>query len=224
MAKRAFSIVELLVVISLSAMVIGATVTLYGYTVNRLAIATSRFAALDQVRKLHGDIEDVVRDSVSTSTVASVSGTALKCILAANSQRASSSPSLKKSQLAPPVSVAKRGYERFGSGTRVWFYFAGTSGTFNTVGTTLFRAERSDDSPPTATDVVAAWRFHPGTTTPRFDLITTLTFSVNTTTRTVSTTIAARALWRDERSGLASDKSSQTFTEMRTTGWRHWLR
>ncbi len=226
MAKRAFSIVELLVVVSLTAMTIGITVALYGYSVNRLAQATSRFAAVDQVRKLHDEIDAVVRDSVAASTVATGSGTALKCLLAYESKRASNvttGSESKTSLSAKPVSVTKRGYEKHGAGKRVWFFLADSSGAFGSTGTTLWRAERNDDSTPTVLDVVSSWRFYPGTTNPRFNLVTSLGFVVNTSTRTVTTTVGARSLWRDERTGTAAEKDSQSFTEARTTGWRHWF-
>src|ERR1051325_8276046 len=90
MAKRGFSLVELMIVVILSALVLGVTVSLYGFSMTRLAQGSSRFTTEDQARKLLDEIESVVRDSVSVSTVTSGSVTGLKCVLAQQSSRSAS--------------------------------------------------------------------------------------------------------------------------------------
>lgn len=226
MARRGFSLIELMLVITLTALTIGVTVSLYGYSVNRLSQATARYASVDQVRKLQDEIASVIRDSVAATVVNTANGPALRCTLAFESKKGTTSTggaTNKVADTAEPIAVTRRGYEKHGSGKRIWFYLADGNGTFGSIGTHAWRAERTDDSTPTPGDLVTSWRNHPGTSNPRFDLITSVGFVVNSTLRTVAVTVAGRSLWRDERTGSTSDKASQAFSETRTTGWRNWF-
>jgi prepilin-type N-terminal cleavage/methylation domain-containing protein len=226
MAKRGFSIVELMIVVILSALVLGVTVSLYGFSMTRLAQGSSRFSTEDQARKLLDEIESVLRDSVSVSTVTSGSVTGLKCVLAQQSNRSASitSTSSKLASSADPIGVTKRGYDKHGTGKRVWFYMGSSTGAFGTSGTTCWRAERNDDTNPTTTDVIANFTNFTGSSNQRFPLVTSISFSIDSTNKTATVTVASRMLWRDERTGSATEKQSQTFTETRTIGWRHWFK
>jgi prepilin-type N-terminal cleavage/methylation domain-containing protein len=77
MAKRAFTMVELLFVVALTSLVLGATVGLYGFTMTRLAQGAARFSTEDQARKILDEIEAVVRDSSSVTLVSSGGQTGL---------------------------------------------------------------------------------------------------------------------------------------------------
>jgi type II secretory pathway pseudopilin PulG len=227
MAKRAFTMVELLFVVALTSLVLGATVGLYGFTMTRLAQGAARFSTEDQARKILDEIEAVVRDSSSVTLVSSGGQTGLRCTLAQASHRPANvkgSADARVSKTADPVGVTRRAWDKHGSGRRVWFYTAGATGDFGTAGTHVWRAERNDDGNPTAADVVSGWSNYYGSTSKRFPLVTAITFSVDLNNRTATATVTARSLWRDERSGNAADKDSQSFTESRTIVWRHWFR
>lgn len=227
MAKRAFTVIELLLAVSLTGMVLGITVATYAFTVTRLAQSTARFTSTDQVRKVLDEVEEVVRDSVHVTVVSSAQKPALKCILAQNSTRKSVlDPALITSvdRKAPPVGVTKRGIDRHGYGTRVWFYLGDATGNFGTDGPFLWRAERPDDSNPTGADCVQSWTYYYGSGQTRFPVLTDFTFSLDAANRTVHLTAIGRSLWRDERSGSAGETDSQTFAESRSVSWRHWFR
>ena len=226
MDKRGFSLVELLIVVTLSALVLGVTVSLYGFSMTRLAQNGSRYATEDQARKLLDEMESVVRDSTNVSIVTSGTNTGLKCTLAQQSFRSATSTSTgsKVTASADPIGVTKRGFDKHGTGKRIWFYMAASPGAFGTSGTNYYRAERNDDSNPTATDVVTNFTTYSGSTSQRFPLVTSMAYTLDSTNKTVSLTVTARSLWRDERTGSTGDKQSQTFTETRTIGWRHWFK
>src|SRR6185503_10292370 len=104
--------------------VLGVTISLYVFSMTRLAQGTSRFATEDQARKLLDEIEAVVRDSISVSVVTSGSNQGIKCVLAQQSKKSATvlSTDSKVSGSADPIGVTKRGYDKHGSGKRVWFY------------------------------------------------------------------------------------------------------
>lgn len=227
MAKRAFTLIELLLAVALTGMVLGVTVATYAFTVTRLAQTTARFTSTDQVRKVLDEVEDVVRDSVSVTVVSTAQNPGLKCILAADSKKAADAAAsrlLASDRLANPIAVSKRGFERHGSGKRVWFYMGDASGNFGTAGSYLWRAERNDDSNPTAADRVLGWSNYYASGGSRFPVLAGFTFSLDAVNRNVSMTAIGRSLWRDERTGTGSDGDSQTFTESRTVSWRHWFK
>lgn len=228
MVKRAFSLVELLFVVALTGIVMGVTVSLYGYTMTRLAQGTARYTTENQARALVDEIEAVVRDSVTVTVVSSGGQAGLRCTLAATSRRTAASDGSgtesRTTKTADPISTTKRGFDKHSSGKRVWFYMAGANGNFGTAGTYVWRAEKNDDTIPTTADITPNWASFYGATSQRFPLITSLTFAVDTVNAVATVNASSRSLWRDERTGTAGDKDAQTFTETRSIGWRHWFK
>lgn len=228
MVKRAFSLVELLFVVAMTGIVMGVTVSLYSYTMTRLAQGTARFTTENQARALVDEIEIVIRDSVGVTVVSSGGYSGLRCTLAGTSKRTAATDATgtesRNSKTADPVSTTKRGYDRHTLGKRVWFYMAGPTGNFGSPGTYVWRAEKNDDTIPTSADVTPNWASHYGHTSQRFPLIVSLTFAVDTVNSVASVSASSRSLWRDERTGTGSDKEVQVFTETRSVGWRHWFK
>jgi prepilin-type N-terminal cleavage/methylation domain-containing protein len=228
MVKRGFSLVELLFVVAVSTLVMGVTVSLYGYSMTRLAQGAARFSTENQACMLLDEIDMVVQDSVAVAVIGTANGPALRCTLAQTSAKVAeadgSGSDAARSKTAEPISTTKRGFAKHGIGKRVWFYRAGSTGTFGSVGTYVWRAERNDDSNPTPADLTNNWSGYYGTTQQRFPLVTGMTFTVDLTNCIVNATVTSRSLWRDERTGDTGDRASQTFTESRSIGWRHWFR
>lgn len=226
MAKRGFTLTEMMLVVGLASMVLAAAVSLYAFTMVRLAQGTSRYAVRDQVRKVLDEVEAVVRDSVNVQFISSAQKPGLKCTLAAESKRSSlviESQASKIVNEATPVGVTKRGIEKHGTGRRVWFYQCGAGGNFGSAGNTLFRAERNDDTSPSGSDTIPNFTTYYGTGAGQLSLITDFTFSLDPTNKTVYVTVTARSLWQAERSGTGTERGSQSFTESRIIGWRNWF-
>ena len=228
MAKRAFSLVELLFVVALTGIVMGVTVSLYSYTMTRLAQGTARFATENQARSLVDEIEIVVRDSVAVTVVSSGGYPGLRCTLAGTSKRTVASSATgtesRNSKTADPVATTKRGYDKHTYGKRVWFYMAGPTGNFGTAGTYIWRAEKNDDTVTTSADVSPNWASFYGNAAQRFPLVVSLRFAVDATNSVATVSASSRQLWRDERTGTGSETESQVFTETRSIGWRHWFK
>ena len=220
MRKRAaFTLVEMSLVLTLTALIIGVLTVLYGYTLERLAHATANFAATDDAYLSSNDINDVVRNAYSCTTVTLNGVTGLKCTLPANGSDKDGDGKLDSWML---TSVSRRGLEKVATGKRVWFYLGNTTGAFGTTGTILWKAERSDDVNPTASDANSRYAYVTSTRL-RYPLISSLSFTVNSSAQTVVTTVVAGSLTRAERTpGSESTSMSYSHTETRTSFWRNW--
>ena len=220
MGKRSgFTLVELSLVLSLTALIIGVLTVVYGYTMERLAHATADFAATDDAYLAANDIGTVIRSAYSCSTVTSNGVTGLKCIMPANGSDKDGDGHLDSWTIA---SVSRRGLEKWAQGKRVWFYLGDSTGAFGTSGTILWKAERSDDLNPTTSDAITKYAYVTSTRL-RFPLISSLSFTVNSAAQTVTFTVVAGSLTRAERTpGSEAANQSYTHTETRTAFWRDW--
>lgn len=218
--RRGTTLVEMALALSLTALVLGVLAVLYGFTMGRLAHATANFGATNDASLAANAIGQTIRDAYSCTTVTSNGKTGLRCTMPAN---ATDRDGDGKQDTYLISSVSRRGLERTVAGRRVWYYLGDSTGAFGTTGTILWRAERTDDSNPTASDVDRAFAYV-NTTQPRYPLISSLTFSVDSTALTVTFTISASALTRAVRSAPAGEATNQSYshTETRTAFWRNW--
>lgn len=205
--------------LTLTAMVLGVMATLYGFAMSRLGHATATFVTTSDAVWAADVVEATIRDSHTCSMV-SVSGKpTLKCTLpVAETDRDNDGFADRYT----PVGVTRRGWEKWGStGKRIWFYQASDSGTPGTSGTYLFRAQRSDDTTPSTSDIDREFTFDHGTKVRR-PLISGFSATVNASNRTVTFTISTSSLTRDERShGTESTNNYYTHSETRTVAWRN---
>lgn len=220
MRKQAgFTLIEMSLVLTLTALILGVLTVLYGYTLERLAHATADFAASDDAFLASNDIGTTVKNAYSCSTVTLSGITGLKCTMPASGADKDNDGYLDSWTLA---AVSRRGYEKVSPGKRVWFYLGNSTGAFGTTGTILWKAERTDDLNPTASDAIRAYAYFSGTRL-RYPLMSSLSFTVNASAQTVAYTVVAGSLIRAERTpGSESTNQSYTHTETRTVYWRNW--
>ena len=217
--RSAFTLIEMALVLALTALIIGVLTVLYGFTMERLGHATADFAASDDAFLAANDIGTIVKNAYSCTTVTLNGVTGLKCTMPANGSDKDDDGYLDSWTLA---SVSRRGYEKVTAGKRDWFYLGDSTGAFGTTGTILWKAERSDDLNPTSSDAIQKYAYLTSTRL-RYPLISSVTFSVNSSTQTVSYTLVAGSLTRAERTpGSESSSMSYTHTETRTAFWRNW--
>jgi len=217
--RRGMTLVEMALALTLTSLIIGVLAVLYGFTMVRLEHATANFAASDDAFLAANDISDVVSNSYSCTTVTSGSVTGLKCTMPSTGADKDNDGHYDSWTLS---SVSRRGYEKVSAGKRVWFYLGDSTGAFGTSGTILWKAERSDDLNPTASDAITRFAYVT-TTRKRYPLISSLSFTVNSSAQTVAYTIAAGSLIRAERTpGTEATNQAYTHTENRTVYWRYW--
>ena len=219
-SKRAgLTLIEMTLVLSLTALVIGVLTALYGFSMERLAHATADFAATDDAFLATDAIASTVKDANSCAAVAVNGVTALKCTMPASGTDKDGDGWLDSYNVS---TVSRRGYEQVGLGMRRWFYLSDSTGAIGNAGTVLWRAQRSDDLNPTTSDIDHKFAYISGTNL-RYPMITALSFSVNSSNQTVTVTLSAGSLTRAARTpGSEASNQSYTVTQTRTAFWRDW--
>lgn len=221
MRRRGTTLVEMSLALSLTALVVGVLAALYGFTMVRLAHATASFGATDDAFLIGNDISLVVRDAYSCTTVTANGKTGLKCTMPSNGTDRDNDGSLDTYSFS---SMSRRGQEKVALGKRVWFYLSDSTGAFGNTGTILWRAERSDDLNPTASNVLSRYTYVNGTSRLRYPFISTLSFTVDATNYTVLISLTTGELIQAERVPGATDSANMKYThsESRTVFWRNW--
>jgi hypothetical protein len=220
MRRRGTTLVEMSLALALTALVVGVLAALYGFTMVRLAHATASFGATDDAFLAANDISLTVRDAYTCATVTFNGRTGLKCTMpAAGTDRDNDG----KLDLYTISSVSRRGQEKVALGKRVWYYLSDSTGAFGNAGTTLWKAERSDDLNPTASDAISRYDYVTSTRL-RYPFISSLSFTVDSANGTVALSLATGELIRAERVPGATDATNMkyTHTENRTVCWRYW--
>jgi hypothetical protein len=206
--------------LALTAMVLGVLTVLYGFTMGRLAHATASFTASDDAFRAANVISDTVRYANSCTTVTSGGNTGLKCIMPAN---ATDRDGDGRQDTYLFTKVSRRGLEQSVAGRRVWYYMSDSTGAFAVSGgTVLWRAERQDDAVPLTADGEKTFAYV-APNRPRFPLVSSVSFNVDSINLTVTTTITASALTRADRTaGTEAANQSYKHIDTRTTFWRNW--
>ncbi len=216
--RRGTTIIELLLVIGLQVIILGAVATLYLFTIQQCGQATAAVGSIEQANNAMDAIATTVRQSMVCATVTSGGKTGLRCTLP-NNAIDTDGDGVVDTWL--PDKYGADGKATYTKGTRVWYYQAGSTGAFGTAGTTLWRATRTDDSNPTASDVDTTWAFYYGGKS-RYLLIDSLAFVVSGSSAIVTTTIVASASARspDASGSTATTQDKQAATLVRTSSWR----
>jgi type II secretory pathway pseudopilin PulG len=228
MGRRAFTVVELLIAVSLTAIIAGTLVSVYVFVSTRAAHAVAEQNVLDQVRDLASDIARTVENSVRCEVVTVSGQSALKCLLPA---QPNSTDARNVATSFAPTALSARGIERWGEGQRVWFYQSDDTGKLGRSGDYVWRAVRNDDSVPTDADADRAWSYYYSTSRYRWSLINEVSFSVSSSDRSATVKIkgsvlATEAERRGRLTGGDTLEKARTYwvTMTRTAYWLRWRR
>lgn len=216
--RRGTTLLELVLVIALQMIVLGAVATLYLFTVQQCGQATAAVGPLEQANAAMDAMTATIRQSMVCAAVKVGSVTGLRCTLPGN---AFDTDGDGVADAYAPDKYDANGKATYSKGTRVWYYLADSTGAFGTTGTVLWRATRTDDKNPTAADVDASWSlYYAGK--PRYGLIDTLGFTVSGASAYVTVAISASASARaPESSGASADVRDQQITNLsQTASWR----
>lgn len=226
MVRRGFTVLELLLTLTLTAILAGTLVSLYVFVATRAAHGVAENNVLTQVRSVTGDISRTIANSVRCELVTVGGKTALKCTMPEQEGAKDARGNVVE---YTPKSLSPRAIEQWGVGKRLWFYQADHTGVPGTSGTILWKAVRPDDAVPGAGDVDREWSYYYGGAVYRWNLITSASFTVNSTARraSVSVTGSVRARRLDERGDpSATDpvEKAQTYTltMSRESFWLRW--
>ena len=215
---RGSTLIELLIVVAVQFVILGAAASLYLFTVQQCGQATAAIGPLVQANAAMDAIALTVRESMNCTVQSAGSVTGLRCILPAN---AADGDGDGVNDLWMPTSFALDGKPKYAKGTRVWFYLGDATGAFGTVGTILWRATRADDNKPTTADADRAWSlYYAGA--PRYALVDSISFTVSATSATTTVGLVASASARkpDASGATASAQDQQRVSLARTMSWR----
>lgn len=215
--QRGSTLIELLLVAALQVIVIGAVATLYLFMVQQCGQATAAVGPTMQANAAMDAIEKTIRESMvcAVKTQSGVSG--LQCTLPANSVDTDGDGT---DDQWLPDKFGGNGKPTYSKGTRVWFYRGDSTGAFGTTGTILWRATRTDDGNPTASDADKSWALYYNGNS-RYSLVDSVAFSIGSYS-TVAVTIAASASARkpDASGTTATNQDKQAISLAQTIPWR----
>lgn len=173
---RSFTAVELLLAITLTAIIAGTVVSVYVFVATRVAHMTSEMSVAEQVSKLRAAMAPIIQDAVEVEIKSSGGQRALVCTMPAIGHDDNGDGVKDRYE---PLTVDLSGGEQWGKGERIWFYQADDTGVLGTAGRKVFMAKRLDDSNPSGLDVHEAFNTYHGSSTYRYNYIDNLAFSVD---------------------------------------------
>lgn len=212
MDKKGFTIVELLLTTSLSAMVVGSVASVYLFAATRGAHTMATGATVYQAQGTARLIDRVISNATKASIVTSGSSTGLKCQMPDNSID-NDGDGIYDDFRPSKFTGANARWGK--NGVRVWIYMADSTGDFLRPGSILWMAKRADDLYPTSADKTQAFAYYSDTASIKNNLIDSITWVANAN-GTITYTLNFSALTRaDRRSPLAGTTDK---TVSRTAG------
>jgi prepilin-type N-terminal cleavage/methylation domain-containing protein len=221
--KRGFTLIEVMLATTLTAILIGVTTILYAYTMSRLGHCLSLYASQRETENAMDPIDQTMRLAQTCSEVTANSATTLRCTMP---QTCSDTNNDSIFDTCTPTQINRRGYERYGTGKRVWFYLSDSIGVPVAGGTILTMAVvPSVDSTPSITSVISSFGRYPGQTATMFDLISSYAVSNPSQTRSAQVSITAVSLTRNNTKGsdgesTASERSAALSRIVYSKEWR----
>lgn len=222
MSKRGFTMVETMLAASLTSIVLGVLALTYSHMMRGVSQAMGSASVVDQVRRFDDMIQTTVQNAGSCTVDNSNSNPALMCVMPANGATLDAYGAYNT---YTPTSCSG-GNTHWGVGNRRWFYWSNTTGNSTISGSYLWMCETTSNSRPTTTGIFPNFAFYYGdTTNPRWSLISSFTFSVNTANNTVTYTITGSIfLPTNSKPGTAQTGDStrtRTYSITRTVYWKH---
>lgn len=217
LGKRGVALTEALIASVLTASLVGACAALYGYTMTSAASETAKSAVILQASQAIDDISATISQAKSCVIKMSGSASALVCTLPNTGEDRNIDGVI---DIAHPTLVDGGGNAIYTAGSDVWYYFSNSSGTWGTLGTTLWRAVTPVNASPTGATVDLKWsRYYGGGI--RWNLIDTGAVSINAVAKTATITVGTSSLFRAERSATGQPASQgATISVTRTVYWR----
>lgn len=220
MYKRGTSLVEVLMAVLLTAMIVGAVSAIYGFATARAAHTVANQNSTEQSTRLLDAIESSIRNAVTCDLVNIGGQSVLRCTMPANGTDTDGDGVDDRFDV---LSVGRRGTDKWGTGQRVWYFIADSSGVPGTTGTIPWRAVRNDSSVISSGDVDRKWTYPYGGTRCAFGQITSLTYTINATYHVVTVSVAAGTLIRASRTPANDEPSmSDSSSLKRIAYWRNW--
>ncbi len=208
--------IELLITISISAIVLGVMTMLFGFASVRLSDTYTQSALYDQVNGVADRVEANIRKADSCAS--RDAGATLVCSMPQNGIDTDGDG--QKDTYYPDKTDAN-GAEQYTVGSYVWFYNAGSTGAYSVGSGGVWRSERTTVATVTLSDVDSSFGFYYGSVR-RYPLVASASFVVNAALKTVTFTITGSTRMGSESGGNADGTTlGRTVTVTRTVEWRN---
>jgi hypothetical protein len=216
--NRGATLIEMLLVMAMTAIVVGSMASLYGFVAIRTAHTIATTSALDQAEMVADEITYYVMNSKETIRIVSGSQYALKCRMPVDFIDIRNSGRPDRYILS---SVSAIHTETFDDGVWVWFYTSDSSGDYGKVGNNFYKAIRSDNANPVGANVDAAWNYHHDGSH-RFNLVDGFFATSNSgeSMFTVTASADTRANIKSASGSTATDNRAVAVS--RHVAWRCW--
>src|SRR5947209_836664 len=171
MYKRAFTLIEMLIAVSIFSMIFGIVAMLYVHASFRTANAMASNKMLSEMRDLDQYLENSIENANACASVSRglplLSATSLKCTMPSTGNVTDAYGVYYNFK---PTS-ASGSTLHWGTGKTRWFFFADSAGNYANGGSYLWMAENAGAN-PVSTDLKNNWTYYGGnTSTYRWDLI-----------------------------------------------------
>ena len=123
--RRAFTLVEMMLAVALTALILGTVTSVYAFTIKRLGYGLADASSQNEAEYAM-DVIDGTIGKAQSCTVVSMSGAqGLKCVMPATCTDLTGDGIL---DTCSPNYINRRSLEEWGNGYRIWFYFGGSNG------------------------------------------------------------------------------------------------
>lgn len=208
--------IELLITVSISAIVLGVMTMLFGFASVRLSDTYTQSALYDQVNGVADRIEATIRNADSCAI--KDAGATLTCAMPVNGVDTDGDG---HDDTYYPDKADKNGTEQYTVGSYVWFYNAGSTGAYSVGSGAVWRAQRVNTATVILSDVDTSFAYYYGSNR-RYPLVTSVSFVVNASQRTVTFTVNGSTRMGAELGGSTDGTSlGRTVAVTRTVEWRN---
>jgi len=217
MTRRGYTLVEMIIASGLLAVVVTALTALYGFAGKRNLYAIARFSALRAASVSVKDIETTVESAVNCQKVVNGGSDALVCTMPLNGTDTNGDG---VSDSFTPTRISKRGYPRYGTGQRVWYFLSDANGIYGNSGPYLYRAIRNDASNPGVDDIDKVWSVDYQLGRPKRGPLSAMTFTVDAVARTVQYSFNLNQAIRGDQTP-SNGEAAHALAVQGTAFWRY---
>ena len=220
--RRAFTLIELMIAITIFSMIFGIVAMIYVHATVRTAQAMASNKLMSEMRDLDQYLENSIQNANSCANVSRglplLSANALQLTMP-------SSGNVKDSWGVyynyNPISASGPTLH-WGTGMYRTFFFANSAGNYANSGNYLWMAEANTSGSPAGTNNITNWTYYAGnTSTYRWDLIDGFSWSIDAVHNSVTYTITGSDLVPLGTTTATTSAQSRQISLTRTVYWRH---
>lgn len=212
---RGFTLVELMLVSTISLLLIIVTTTLYAFVATRTSDSISQYNSIYQAEQLLSAIEQTAANSIDCRVSAIGSSSTITCTLPADGTDFNGDGIIDNPSPSRIGKLMKGEYDR---GKRVWFYSSDATGKVGSSGTYWFRAMRDDDSTISDADMDRRWSFANGN--PRIFIAGTVSFSLTQFMVRIAVNLDRNLTPRERETVLTRQRTGAGMLVVRNVYWR----